>query len=402
MPKLVSKPITDLAVRKARPKEKRYDLYDAALRGFGVRVSMSGSKTWFVMRRVNGRMVRYSLGRYPEYSLTEARAAAATALKQMTEGDHPRADKAAMFEAIFEEWLTRDQAKNRSVVDVRNAMTKHALPTLRGRPIDAIRRAHVLRLIDKIVDSGSPVQANRVLAYLRRLFNWSIERDLIADNPAAGIKAPAKEISRERVLSLDELNNLLVAAQHMGYPWGPLVEMLVYTGQRLDEVAQTTWDELDLDSKVWALSGSRTKNGRPHVVHLSDAAVSTISALPKVDGQVWLFSTTGRGPVKGFSKAKIKLDEESGVTNWTFHDLRRTFATFTTDKLNISPVVIDKVLNHASGTVKGIAAVYQRGEYLDQRKIAMDTWAAFLSSSEFRDTTVVPLHRDDRTTGANG
>jgi len=236
------------------------------------------------------------------------------------------------------------------------------------------------------------VQANRVLAYLRRLFNWCCERDLIADNPATGIKAPAKEVSRERVLSLDELKDVLLAAQRIGYPWGPLVEMLVYTGQRLDEVAQATWDEFDLDSQTWALSGSRTKNGRPHVVHLSDAAMSTISALPQVDGQAWLFSTTGRGPVKGFSKAKAKLDEESGVTNWTFHDLRRTFATFTTDKLKISPVVIDKVLNHASGAVKGIAAVYQRGEYLDQRKTAMDTWAAFLSSSEFRGTTAVPLH----------
>jgi integrase len=391
MPKLVSKPLTDLAVRKARPANKRYDLYDAAMRGFGVRVSTSGAKTWFVMRRVNERMVRYSLGRYPEYSLTEARAAAAAALKQMTEGEHPRADKAALFEKVFEEWLARDQAKNRSVTDVRNAMTKHALPAFRGRPIDSVRKAHVIRLLDKIVDSGSPVQANRVLAYLRRLFNWCVERDLIADNPVAGIKAPAKEVSRERVLSLDELNDVLGAAQRMGYPWGPLVEMLVYTGQRLDEAARTTWDEVDLDSQVWALSGSRTKNGRPHVVHLSAPAMSTVMALPQVDGQAWLFSTSGRGPVRGFSKAKVKLDEESGVTNWTFHDLRRTFATFTTDKLNISPVVIDKVLNHASGAVKGIAAVYQRGEYLDQRKLAMDAWAAFLSSSEFRGTKVVPL-----------
>jgi integrase len=391
MPKLVSKPLTDLAVRKARPANKRYDLYDAAMRGFGVRVSTSGAKTWFVMRRVNERMVRYSLGRYPEYSLTEARAAAAAALKQMTEGEHPRADKVALFEKVFEEWLARDQAKNRSVTDVRNAMTKHALPAFRGRPIDSVRKAHVIRLLDKIVDSGSPVQANRVLAYLRRLFNWCVERDLIADNPVAGIKAPAKEVSRERVLSLDELNDVLGAAQRMGYPWGPLVEMLVYTGQRLDEAARTTWDEVDLDSQVWALSGSRTKNGRPHVVHLSAPAMSTVMALPQVDGQAWLFSTSGRGPVRGFSKAKVKLDEESGVTNWTFHDLRRTFATFTTDKLNISPVVIDKVLNHASGAVKGIAAVYQRGEYLDQRKLAMDAWAAFLSSSEFRGTKVVPL-----------
>ena len=246
MPKLVRKPLTDLAVRKARPKEKRYALFDAALRGFSLRVATSGAKTWFVMRRVNGRMVRHTIGRYPEYSLTEARAAAAAALKRMTEGEHPRADKAAMFDEVLEEWLVRDQAKNRSVGNVRNAVAKHVLPAFGGRSIDSIRKADVLRLIDKIVDSGSPVQANRVLAYLRRLFNWCIERDLIADNPAAGIKAPTKEVSRERVLSLDELKDVLVAAQRMGYPWGPLVELLVYTGQRLDEVAQATWDEFDL------------------------------------------------------------------------------------------------------------------------------------------------------------
>jgi integrase len=249
----------------------------------------------------------------------------------------------------------------------------------------------VLRLIDKIVDSGSPVQANRVLAYLRRMFNWCVERDLLVDNPAAGIKAPAKEASRERVLSIDELRDLLAAAERIGYPWGPLVELLIYTGQRLDEVAQATWDEVDLDNQIWSLSGSRTKNGRSHVVHLSGLAASTIRELPKIAGQPWLFSSSGKGPVRGFSKAKAKLDKASGVADWTFHDLRRTFATFTTDRLNISPVVIDKVLNHASGAVKGIAAVYQRGEYLDQRKTAMDTWAVFLSSSELRGTKVVPI-----------
>ncbi|MDC0361197.1 site-specific integrase, partial [Alphaproteobacteria bacterium] len=164
---------------------------------------------------------------------------------------------------------------------------------------------------------------------------------------------------------------------------------LIYTGQRLEEVAQATWDELDLDRWVWALSGSRTKNGRPHIVHLSRLTTSTIQGLPKIDGQPWLFSTSGRGPVKGFSKAKAKLDKESGVSGWTFHDLRRTFATFTTDRLDINPVVIDKILNHASGAVKGVAAVYQRGEYIDQRKTAMDSWAEFLSSKQFQQARVL-------------
>ena len=100
--------------------------------------------------------------------------------------------------------------------------------------------------------------------------------------------------------------------------------------------------------------------------------------------------------MRGFSKPKVKLDKESGTNNWTFHDLRRTFATYTTDKLKISPVVVDKVLNHASDAVKGIAAVYQRGEYLGQRKTAMDAWASFLSSHEFNGSPVVPLIHHER------
>ena len=392
MPRLVNKSLTDVAVRKAQPREQRYDLYDAALRGFGLRVAISGTKSWFVMHRVNGRMIRHTIGRYPECSLAEARYKATDALKCMGSGETPRASNGDLFEVVLEEWFKRDQAKNRSFSTVQNALVNHALPRFQGKPIKTIRKADILRLIDGIADSGAPVQANRVLAYLRRFFNWCIERDLLHDSPASGIKAPAKETSRERVLTLVELQGVMEAAASIGYPWGPMTALLVLTGQRLEEVANATWNEFNLDKGEWALAGERTKNGRPHIVHLSDAALAVIRELPTVEGQRWLFSTTGRGPVKGFSKAKARLDKESGVTNWTFHDLRRTFATFTTDKLNISPVVIDKVLNHASGAVKGIAAVYQRGEYLDQRKTAMDVWATFLSSSEFRHATVVPLH----------
>jgi len=393
MPKLVSKPLTDLAVRKAQPKDQRYDIYDAALRGFGVRVATSGDKTWFVMRRVKGQMVRHSLGKYPILSLIEARAAGTEALKKMSKGEHPGAMKYATFEAIFEEWFVRDQSKNRSASDVHQAMTNHVLPRFKNKQIDNVRKADILRMIDAVVDGGSPVQANRVLAYTRRLFNWCIERDLLSENPAAGIKAPSKEISRERVLTLDELRLVLDAARNIGYPWGPMLEMLIFTGQRLEEAANSTWDELDIEKRIWSLSGARTKNGRAHIVHLSDLMIATLEGLPRIDGQPWVFSTTGKGPIKGFSKAKVRIDKESGVTDWTFHDLRRTFATFTTDTLSISPVVVDKILNHASGVVKGVATVYQRGEYLDQRAKAMEAWATFLKSEQVSNSNVMPLRR---------
>jgi integrase len=111
---------------------------------------------------------------------------------------------------------------------------------------------------------------------------------------------------------------------------------------------------------------------------LSDQALNIIQALPKVDGQNLLFTTNGTTPVSGFSKVKKRLDILSGVTNWRFHDLRRSFATHSTEKLNISPVIADKILNHRTGQVRGVAAVYQHGEYLEERRDALQRWGNFI------------------------
>lgn len=394
MPKLVDKPLTDATARKAKPSEKRYDLYDALLRGFGLRVAVSGTKTWFVMRRINGRMVRATVGRYPELSLAEAREKATGMLARMAEGEHPKASGGPAFVDTLKEWLIRDQGKNRSVDDVRSAMETHVVPILVAYRLADVRKRDILRIIDRVDDRGAPVQANRVLAYLRRLFNWCVERDLLESNPAAGIKGPAKEKSRERVLSRVELRAVVQACESIGYPWGPMVMLLVLTGQRLVEVANITWDEVDLDKAEWSLPGSRTKNGRPHSVHLSEPALALLQSLPRVDGQPWLFSTTGRGPVKGFSKAKKRFDRETGIKGWQFHDLRRSFATHATETLGISPVVVDRVLNHVSGAVKGVAAVYQRGQYLDDRRRALEAWGQFVMADVGTASGNVVRHSD--------
>ena len=157
-----------------------------------------------------------------------------------------------------------------------------------------------------------------------------------------------------------------------------MIKLLILTGQRLNEVATAPWSEFDLDKAVWKLPGSRTKNGRAHVVHLSQTAIGILNHLPKIDGSDWLLTTTGTTPISGFSKAKKKLDVISGISDWTFHDLRRSFATHVTETLGYSPVVVDKILNHVSGSVKGVAAIYQRGEYLEERKIALEKWDTFV------------------------
>jgi integrase len=377
VPRLMERALTAVAVEKLKPKDKRYDAFDASVRGLGIRVAVTGIKTWFVMRRENGRMRRVSIGRFPDVSLTAARKRALETLSQMEDGSLPRRGDADLFEQVFEEWLERDQGKNRRRHTVELALRKYACPAFKGMKVDAIRRTNVIRLLDKIIDRGAPVQANRVLAYLRRMFNWCVERDLVASSPVAGLKL-TRELSRERVLSLQELQATLKGAEEMGHPFGPMIKLLILTGQRKNEVATAIYPELDLDAGLWKIPGSRTKNGRAHDVHLSPSAVELIAQLPRIDGSDLLFTTTGRSPISGFSRAKKKLDALSGVSDWTFHDLRRSFATHTTETLGCSPVVVDKILNHVSGSVKGVAAIYQRGEYREERKAALEAWSAYL------------------------
>ena len=174
------------------------------------------------------------------------------------------------------------------------------------------------------------------------------------------------------------MKDFWAACDQMGYPWGPLFQLLLLTGARLREVSQASWNEISIKDGTLNLPSSRTKNARPHQIQLSDQALNIIQDLPKIDGQNLLFTTNGTTPVSGFSKDKKRLDILSGVINWRFHDLRRSFATHSTEKLGISPVIADKILNHVTGQVRGVAAIYQHGEYLKERRDALQQWGDFI------------------------
>jgi integrase len=161
-------------------------------------------------------------------------------------------------------------------------------------------------------------------------------------------------------------------------PFGAFFRMLILTGQRRNEVAGARWEEIDFDRNEWTIPAERAKNGKAHLVHLP-AAADILSTASRLDGSSLVFTTTGSTPISGFSKAKAMLDKAAGVSRWTIHDLRRTFATLATGELSIEPVVVDKILNHLSGAVTGIAAVYQRHAYLEQRREAMSRWGMYVS-----------------------
>ena len=378
MPKLVQQPLTELAIRKAKPADKRYDLFDASVRGLGLRVATSGTKSWFMMRRFNGRMIRTTFGRYPEVPLALARLKAPNILADMADGQTAGQRKTDLFRVVLDEWLKKDQAQNKSVHQVRVAMYKHALPAFGSIPVASITKRDVNRLIDKIVDAGSPIAANRVLAFTKRFFSWCKERDILELSPAEAIRPPSKEKTRDRVLTLEEMKKFWVACDQIGYPWGPIFQLLLLTGARLREVAQASWDEISIVDRTLDLPARRTKNGRSHQIQLSVQAMNIIQALPKVEGQGLLFTTNGKTAVSGFSKVKKRLDIISGVSDWRYHDLRRSFATHSTERLGISPVIADKILNHATEQVRGVAAIYQHGEYLKERRVALQEWGDFI------------------------
>jgi len=366
--------LTDAHVKSLKPRDGRYEVFDATLAGFGVRISPSGTKTWIVLSRNLRRKTRASIGRYPQMGLAAARQRAMSVLNEMSEGEYKRASDFELFENALEEWYLRDQSQNKSYSQVKDTIELHVRPYLKNFRLRDIEKRDLLKIVDR-VGAKAPTQANRVLSFTKRFFNWCVSRDYLEVSPANGIAKFKTEVSRERVLNDDEMEAVYNATWTMDYPFAPLFRILIFTGQRLNEVAGLRWSEVDFTEKRWVIPSNRAKNKSGHVVHLSEPVIMELRFLRQVSQHDLIFTTTGTTAVSGFSKAKRKLDVLSGVTDWRLHDLRRTFATVATEKLGFEPVVVDRALNHVSGSVKGVAAVYQRGQYLEGRRKVLDAWA---------------------------
>jgi integrase len=217
------------------------------------------------------------------------------------------------------------------------------------------------------------VAANKFLKVVKSFFNWCVGRAIVERSPCEGIRAPTVERARDRVLTDRELSRIIQAARQLGGPYGAIVEVLALTGQRRDEVARMSWDEIDLNHRVWTLPATRTKNDKPHIVQLLDPVVAVIRAQPRAGNLV--FSRNGVAPVGDFSSHKRRLDDLCGVSHWRLHDLRRTMVSGMAG-LGVAPHVADKILNHVAGMISGVAAVYQRHEFLKERRDALERWGA--------------------------
>ena len=244
------------------------------------------------------------------------------------------------------------------------------------RSIHEISKRDVIDIVSAIEQRGAPIAANKALKVIKTFLRWCVGRAILDQSPADGVPLPTKETARDRILTDDELARVIIAARKMGNPYSGIVELLALTGQRREEVARCTWDELDLDAKTWMLPTERTKNAKPHLIHLSNQALAVLNKAPKQGKHV--FSRPGDRPFDDFSSAKRELDKLSSVAGWRLHDLRRTCVSGMA-RLGVPPHVADKILNHQAGTISGVAAVYQRHDFIVERKDALERWGAHIA-----------------------
>jgi hypothetical protein len=263
----MAKGLTVRAVEAATAKERR-EIPDGYLRGLFLIVQPTGAKSWAVRYRHQGRSRKHTLGPYPALDLKNAREIGAKALRAVAEGRDPGREKAQFrqpnsIELVVEQFLAlhvRQFNRPKTARETERLLRRYVLPHWRGRSIDNIARRDVIEVLDRVVENGTPIMANRVLAATGKLFSWALSRDILAASPCAGVKRPAKERPRERVLTDDELKLVWEAAEQIGFPFGKVFQMLILTGQRLNEVGRVSWSEIKLEQRLWTLPPERVKN----------------------------------------------------------------------------------------------------------------------------------------------
>jgi integrase len=362
--------------------------WDAGCPGFGVKVTPKGRKVFVVLYRTGGarsKLRKYTIGPYGRVTLHQARLAAQKVFTARLEGRDPATERrearrrivADQVEDLLEAFIAQHVSRNRSAYEISRLLHREVGKPWTGKSIHEITKRDVVDLISAIDQRGSPGTANKTLKVIRTFMRWCVGRAVLERSPAEGVPFPAKAVARDRVLNDQELGQVLLAARKMGGPYGCIVELLALTGQRRQEVAATTWNELNLPAQVWTLPKSRTKNAKEHIVHLSEQSVAVLKRRA-VRGPL-VFSILGTKPFQQFSKAKSQIDDISGVTGWRLHDLRRTCVSGMA-RLGVAPHVADKILNHQSGTISGVAAVYQRHEFVSERRRALELWGAHVGA----------------------
>jgi integrase len=370
--------LTDIVLRNLPAPEQGQKAYpDDSVPGFGVRVSTRGTKTFTL---VHGRSrERTTIGRYPVISLAEARTEAKRLLAERTLGRHqPQRMK---FEVALSQFFTAHLAQKcnpRTEKEVKRLLNKHLLPKLKEKKLREVSTQDVMKIVDGML--ATPGECDHLFRAAKTFFRWTVRRRLIPHSPLEGLEAPVRMVSRDRVLSDDELTTLLIQTG-VAESFGAFVRLLILTGQRKGEIASLRGDMIDTERRTISLP--MTKNRRPHTFPFGDEVAAVLATLPTTGnlfpGRQASDDLDEPTAFNGFSKAMDKFRNDCGIAHWTLHDLRRTFATGL-QRLGVRLEVIEALLNHLSGTRAGIVGVYQRHSYVEEMRAAQALWEKHIAS----------------------
>jgi integrase len=355
----------------------------------GLSVRLQGRKrSWVVWLPVNanGKRPKMKIGDVAGMRIEEARRIATGLIQAAKDGHDPVAERAAKREAakakaadtlgrlieIYLERRARPSQRLRSYTETARNLLKAWAP-LHGRPVDSITRRDVAQQVERIRVESGPTSARNARIYLSGCYSWAMKAGLADHNPIIGTEAPAVPPSRARVLKPEELVAIWNACGDDDF--GRIVKLLMLLGQRREEVAGMMWSEIDIKRRVWTIPAARAKNKREHEVPLSDQAVALLPE--RRPGREHLFGRAGRGAFSGFSQAKARLDQAAGITPWRLHDLRHSAVTHMAE-IGIDPHIIEAVVNHQSGHKAGIAGLYNKAVYREQKRAAMQRYAHWL------------------------
>ena len=371
-------------------RRQRVEVGDRLEPGLRLRLG-EGSARWSLLTKgAAGEKTRLPLGTWPAVTVERARTLARAFRRTLTTSAEETLDEQEVV-TLLERYRKRRLSQLRKGAVIGRALDV-ALEPLKHRNAAELTRREIGMVIDDLAERA-PIHANRVLAYMKAFFNWAVGRGYIENNPALSISKPTRERTRDRTPSLAEVSEIWSAADELGYPFGPIVKLLILTATRRDEVGSMRVAEV-VDAatgevaQCWTLPADRSKNGRALRIPLSEAARAMITEAlaERPEGSAFLFSTNGASAVSGWSRAKTRLDKavaaarnkrkQAPLEPWRFHDLRRSFATHACDVLHVDPVVADRCLNHVgASTTSTVARIYSRNELFDQRRDALERWA---------------------------
>jgi len=391
---------TPRSIEALKPESKRYVAWKES--GIGVRVTPNGKKSFVFMYRFDGKPRMMTLGMLPKTTLADAGVLHSAAKKLLEDGVDPgakkqgikkadkEADTMAMLIDTFIEWAKKNK---RSWAEDERILRKDVEPVLGKLKVKDVKKRDVLALIDSIVARNSLIMANRTLACIRKMLNFAVERDIIENSPCHGIKLPAKEKQRDRVLTQAEIISFWYGLDNANVQITKEVKialrLLLVTAQRKGEILNVEWSELDLETGWWTIPKEKAKNELSHRVPLSKMAIELLKELQPLTGAYkYLFPSRDNKEAHltewVLSGAINKNFEQIGVAEkFTPHDLRRTAASHMTS-MGISRLVVSKILNHAE---RGITAVYDRHSYDNEKRHALDSWGNQLNQMLNKETS---------------